>query len=222
MKQFTSQEIQSQFEKLPKELQDAVTSTDALKKAEDIGKKHDLLLDQTGALVDEIGLVMLGLVKSPEFVDRVAERLGIPRQDAFEIARDVNSLIFNQVRTYLQDLEEARRKPSEEPDTHRNADLSILEKVGGITVDETPEAPEEPLPAPADKDKILSDLENPTPAPQTSMPKTPEIKAEPLVDHLLTSPTAEPQETVSVTPPATPTPPQPKGPQKPDQYRELI
>ncbi|MBU6426666.1 hypothetical protein KGQ27_00265 [Patescibacteria group bacterium] len=106
MRQFTSEEIQNQFEKLPAEVREAITSTEMNDKIEAVAKKHGLLIDQTGELVDEVGLVMLGLARSADFTSHMASRCSIDRKTALEIATDINSEVFNPIRQHLQKMEE--------------------------------------------------------------------------------------------------------------------
>ena len=75
MKQFTSEEIQAQFEKLPKNVQEALTSTDVNDKVKSIAEKYNLHMDQLTELVDEVGIIMLGLQKPSLFVTDLCESL---------------------------------------------------------------------------------------------------------------------------------------------------
>ena len=214
MKQFTTKEIEAQFEKLPKELQDAVTSPDAQAKVQDIAKKHNLRVDQLGELVDEIGMIMLGLEKSSNFVGQTSERLGISVDEARSIGADVNKDIFSAIKTHLREMEEKR--VAEEMGMHaetKEQDIKNLEKLGQFDVER--DKPENKIDVTsADKQEILQGIENPPPAIPRGV--TQANHTEPMVDYLLANPVANQQEVIkkAPTPPAQPT--------KPDPYKEPI
>lgn len=132
MRQFTADEIQAQFEKLPAEVQAAVTSTEVNDKIEALAKKHNLLIDQTGELVDEIGLVMLGLNKSNDFVDHIITRCSINRKDAVGIAEDVNAEVFSTIRKHMREIEEKNNLNT--PEFNRETDISNLERIGDFEI----------------------------------------------------------------------------------------
>lgn len=211
MKEFTSEEIQAQFDKLPEEVKAAVTSTDVNDKIEAIGKNKGLLIDQVGELVDEIGLVMMGLRKAEYFIPDLCSRLSISRKAAEEIAKEVNTNIFNSIKRHLMEMQDNI------PDNRgMNTQQSItdLERIGEFTLEKTAETNSndttnegmyvEGRPA------ILEGIENPQPAKRTIVSNT-TTKTEPLVDHLLTTPT--------IVPPVKTEVPKTKGP---DPYREQV
>lgn len=191
MKEFSTEQVQSAFEKLPQELKDAISSADVMGKIRDIGNRHNLHIDQIGELVDQVGLVMLGLKRSSDFVHDASTKLGIGSADAQAIANDINSEVFSAIKTNMREIEEEEKEVAH--------DVSSIEKAGGFSV--------EPSLASSsadgkeqnnhdinehDREGILSDIENPQPAPMTSEPN----HYEPLVDHLLTSPSAKAEQKI--------------------------
>lgn len=144
MRQFTSDEIQAQFDKLPQEVKDAITSTEVNDKVQAIAKKYNLLIDQTGELVDEIGLTMLGLSKSSDFTNNIMSRCSINRAVAQNIAQDVNTEIFGAIRTHMRQIEEKSRPEIERPIMSENITiikpkppvLSPLERAGNFEIEE--------------------------------------------------------------------------------------
>ena len=73
----------------------------------EIGEKHGLHIDKIGELASETGLVFLGLTRPQEFVSNLAERLGVAREAARDIAADVNERVFLPVREHLKALHHA-------------------------------------------------------------------------------------------------------------------
>lgn len=69
-----------------------------------IGKKHKLAIDEMGELASETGRVMLGLTHPNNFISNLAQRLGVDKQKAKEIAEDININIFKKVRESLKKI----------------------------------------------------------------------------------------------------------------------
>jgi hypothetical protein len=233
MKELTMEEIQAKFETLPPEMKAAVRSPDVLDTIENIGKRHNLMIDQIGDLVDQIVLIMLGFEHSSTFVADISKRLSLKEDRARRLAKDVNAEVFAKLKTHMREAEEASRPSINQisPEQKRQ-DLSALEHAGGFSVE--PEKDENSNGnsrfgdvTSADKNKILSGIED------TGNEK---VYKEPLVDQLLKSgtiPAPKPVPTpLILTPippkptapaastPKSPTPPKPPAPKGPDPYRE--
>lgn len=229
MRQFSAEEIQDKFETLPKELQDAVTSPDINNKIQEIGARHELHIDQIGELVDQIGLVMLGLEKSSNFVTDTSARLSIGPKEAKAIADDINKEIFSIIREKMRDIEEGTEKEAATAETA----ISSVERAGGFTI-EKEDSDSRNLNGVSDNDKadILMNIEHP-PASKESTQTVSENHIEPLVDQLLGAATARPVQQASHSAEAAPPPnlpvetePEPKPgapkPKGPDPYRETF
>ena len=215
MKEFTSEEIQAQFEKLPKELQDAISSPDIHDKIQKIGGKHNLHIDQIGELVDQIGLVMLGLKKASNFVADTSARLSISQKNAKEVADDINREIFSTIKTHMREAEEQSTINDREIESKT---ISSIEHAGGFSVvkEDSGEDMGKAVTS-ADKADILESIENPQPGKETVSQKTgpgyddrPESFTEPLVDQLLENTTARPEEKLAQAS-ALPTTSEPSG-----------
>lgn len=196
MKQFTSEEVQARFERLPPEIQEAVTSTDVHERIRSIGQKHDLRVDQIGALVDEIGLVMLGFQKSSSFIPDLMKELNIPRKQAEEIVEDVNTEIFTAIRSQLREMEQAQ----EEAEQSREED-------GGSPVQPIPVSEQESLRAATiphvERMGNMEILPHDEPEPEIATPASAQNEyVEPLIDYLLENPVAHKEQKVPIDPPA--------------------
>jgi hypothetical protein len=106
MDQETQDIIKERFQILPDDVKKAVSDADLPAKIENIAKKNGLLIDQSGGLLTEVYLVMLGMDKSENFSSNVAKNLGISLNLATAIAGDVNREIFLPIRESLMDLSE--------------------------------------------------------------------------------------------------------------------
>ena len=194
MKEYSTEQLQEAFERLPQKLQAAVSSPDIHQRIMNIGNRHGLHIDQIGELTDQIGLVMLGLENSSNFVRDTSSRLSIGMKDAQEIANDINKEVFSAIKTNMRELEEKTESASATPASDARRDMAALERAGGFSVepslasssaDGEESAPDSNEVNESDKNDILSGIENPKPAPSMSSPKAQESHTEPLVDHLL-------------------------------------
>src|SRR3989344_1785982 len=122
MSTFTQQQIDEQYKKLPAELQTALFSPDTAKKVFEVGRKYLLTVEKTGFLAEEIGFMILGLVKTGDFLGNIKSRLELDEDEAKEIADEVNQQIFFPLREALKNAyqmeiveETSRRGPNKKP-----------------------------------------------------------------------------------------------------------
>lgn len=239
MRKFTAEEIQNKFDSLPKASQEAVSSVEVAKIIQEIGKQHGLLIDQTGELIDLVGLVMLGLVPSGEFVKNFSGEAGVDYKTASAIADEINTQVFSKIRETMRSAEQNQQSAN---------DISALEKVGGFRVEKTDEGDSAPANDLSENDNIstaiekkntLSAIENPQPSKELVVRKdNDDDYSDPMVDHLLGSSSTQKEKIVKNTESAVPTnlptgrvtavdsatkvsPPVPK-PKGPDMYREPV
>lgn len=159
MPRFTQEQLNEQFKKLPPALKDALFSADVADKIMTIGRKYVLNIEKIGFLAEETGYIMLGLSRADEFVGMLAERIGISRVAASEIAKEVNREILTPIR------EELRR-------AHAIQITDVdLEKAGEILPHKHPGEIARPQPVPQRPSPAI-----PTPArpPLTVAPKAPQ------------------------------------------------
>lgn len=221
MKQFTSDEIQSQFEKLPKDLQEAISSTEVHNSIVAIGNKYGLHVDQLGEMVDLVGLIMLGLSPSRGFVKNFSQEAGVRDDIASLIAKDINMEVFDKIRSSMQTIETTRESMREQNQinearqTKAKQDISDLERIGGFNIEPTTgqdgnEATPANLPGAEDvvesHDELIAGIENPPPIrPSNYMPVKPPVATpeenhtDILVDHLLANPVAAAEQKISKT-----------------------
>jgi hypothetical protein len=107
---YNKEQLQERFDKLPVDVKAAVNSIDTTNAVVDIGLKHSLMYDQISELLDEVGLVMLGMVPSAMFVNDISRRMKVDVKKSSEIARDVNAQIFDKMRASLQKIEDGHEE----------------------------------------------------------------------------------------------------------------
>ncbi len=135
MHEFTQEEVQEKFDKLPKQVQDAITSTDVNDKILEIGRKYALLLDKIEELADETGLVMLGLEKSTDFVDHISSRCGVNKNAADNIVQDINIDIFSKIRDFMRESGKHKREDFTPPPKRTFPTFSALENAGKFEIE---------------------------------------------------------------------------------------
>jgi hypothetical protein len=211
MKQFTAEQIQKRFETLPQEIKDAIASTDVHDALKAISTKYSLHIDQQGELVDQVGLVMLGLSPAKSFVSNLSQAAEIDAPTAAKIAADINSQVLDKIRSSMRAFEE--KAEEEKPQSpigisNRNFSNVSLERAGNFTIEHEalsnvpPSAPKksvnllEPEVTEADHAAILHGIENPPSRAASKETREDREHYEPLVDQLLNAPAAIPQEKI--------------------------
>ena len=101
---YTDEQLKAKYDALPEDVQTAIASVETESKVFDVGKAHNLFIDQIGELVNTVGLVLLGAVPTSRFTDEIKNRLKIDQQTAEAISLEVNSQIFVPIRESLKKL----------------------------------------------------------------------------------------------------------------------
>ena len=102
--QYSKEDLWKIFEKLPKELKDAVFSQETADTIWDTSERNGLggeQMHQVGALV---GDSLMGLLHPEDLAQTFIEEAGLTPEQATSVARDVNRLIMFPVKTYLYDF----------------------------------------------------------------------------------------------------------------------
>lgn len=137
MTQYTSQQYNDIFGKLPQEIKDVVGSLDASNRIWKIGENHKLHIDKIGIMHDIARDVMMGIIATKNFVRELQNELGIPALDASALARDIDEEIFKPIKNTMIKLygDGAPYKPSsslvqfyEEDEEHKALDKDTLLK----------------------------------------------------------------------------------------------
>jgi hypothetical protein len=205
--EFTKEQIEKAFEKLPEDLKDALNSTDVYEDLLEILKKHDLMLDQGSILEQEIGLVLLGLVPVENFSVRLKSALKIPSSKAQEITVDINQKVFQEYRDALRQIHEKIVIDDEEA-IDRDELLREIESIG--------EVKHEPIVSPEAKIEVPpADEVNK----ESQIPENPQSEVKGIVDKQMSEPTVsqKSEKTIELGDDDKPSPPA-----KVDPYREPI
>lgn len=103
MRDYTQEELEARYQKLPAPLKEALFSPDIAYSVFDAGKKYNMTIDQIGNIADEVGYVILGLTRPNEFISNLTERLGIDSDTARAIALEINQTVFASLQSLLRD-----------------------------------------------------------------------------------------------------------------------
>ena len=107
MDESLKKEILRRFEKLPRDIQQVILSSDFPSKIEEIRKKHNLTDEQAADLNNESTFVMIGLERPADFVDNIQDALKLSQESANAIAIEVNEMVFKEIRESLKRIHEA-------------------------------------------------------------------------------------------------------------------
>lgn len=181
--------MQNQDNKIPDEYLKVAKSPEIFEACQKIGEKFSLMIDQVGELDAEISDVLVGSSESKDFTDNIMKRLEIGRGMAEQITSEVNSGIMQVLRDKLRQVSE--NQPSKHADIEAAGNFTIEPEHNSVA-----SAPDVTI---HDRQEILSTIEEAKPSSAQNQKYT-----EPLVDHLLTTPTARPVEKIVVRAPAKP------------------
>lgn len=203
-----SDEIQKKLEALPPDIRSFIYSADMSSVVQQIGQKHQLHVDQMGALEAEAAAAMIGVTEREEFVENLAEALNIDTQRSTLIAKDVNDLLFIKIRESMKNASPASSL-TPRPQVSAPAPVTVA-----TTPSPTPTQQEVPPPP--------TILTAPAPKPQVTLAPHPHDLM--LVEKTVTTPSTAP-----TTAPAVPAAPENAAPIPPkpntyntDPYREPV
>ena len=102
MEESLEQKLKEGFEKLPKVVQDAITSADIEKRLRALSDAHKLHLDQWGKLENEVMLTFLGLERAEDLTQNIREHVGVSDEIARSLALAISTAVFDPVRGELE------------------------------------------------------------------------------------------------------------------------
>ena len=165
MDENTKKIIKERFDSLPKSIQEIILSTNYQDTLIEIGKQHQINVEQLGILERETTLVMMGLTPTKDFEKELTRELNIDNIKGSQITEDINSKIFLKIRELLKIMNTEPEEVSfTEKTPAKTNDSQILNSAGIEIVPTTPPAGLEKLeiPAPAEKrEEILKKIEKP-------------------------------------------------------------
>lgn len=186
-----SQEIlEERMLALPEELQIAMVSNDVANNVQTVAKKYSLDIEQSGILADVTSYVMLGLIPSKNFMVELSKRAQIDNAKATEIAKDINSQVFDGIRQSIEKMQDDQDiskdnvlKGIENPSTQTKTPINVLNQTleplaPSALVDHLLNAPTTVVNETVEK--IETQTKPVTPRPPVRLPSTPDPYREPI------------------------------------------
>jgi len=101
------------YNRLPKQLQNAILSTDTEEAFEVVRQKHKLHVDQLEPLQRLTLSVLYGILRPDQFTESLGRELPIDSSEVASIALDMNTLVFQPVRESLMELAAHSSNPTD-------------------------------------------------------------------------------------------------------------
>lgn len=99
-----AKKVAARFEELPELVQNAIKSADFDQKMQGVVQRHQLHIDQAGALGDETLMVMMGFTPPAEFAESIEKQLNVSKAQSEAIAQDVSDSLFIPIREAMQEF----------------------------------------------------------------------------------------------------------------------
>lgn len=206
---------------IPNRFLELANSAELFDMSEKIGKEFGLHVDQIGELDAQIRAVLRGQAQPNTFTEDIKRYLEIDGELAGKIKERVNSDIFEVIKSEL--------KTTAKSQSQEASSITEIEKMGQFQIEHKDMIVEKHSPRLPDRSSALASIEDPSPVKDAVAPQpSPDLHTDPLVDHLLSKPTAAPEKKIVAPVPETlkaqlqqkPAPAAPRG--GPDPYREPI
>jgi hypothetical protein len=103
-KQYKREELWKLYEKLPKELQEAIFAEETANRIDEICKRYEIPEEKVPEIAKEVGNVLLGLLHPDEFQEVLEREIKIEREIAKRVAQEIYRFIFYPVKSSLEEL----------------------------------------------------------------------------------------------------------------------
>lgn len=151
-KQYTKEEIQKLYEKLPEELKRAFAGIDTSDHIWDICMRYEIY--EVSKVAKLVGDVLLGILASEDFQEELEKVLDVDKEIIRKATQEINRFIFYPVRPLLEQLHEIKVTPEQKPKTKP----IITEEKEEIVETEKPAEPEKPS-TPSSQDTYRESIE---------------------------------------------------------------
>ena len=99
---FTPEEAQKKYDALPAEIKSLLYTPEVTSVIQKVGEKNKLHFDQMGILELETSSVMLGFTDTGDYEKIIADKLNINAEQAAQIVKDINDMLFVKIRNSLK------------------------------------------------------------------------------------------------------------------------
>lgn len=151
---YSPERIQAILDKQPQEIKDLFFSTKTVRTIQDVAQKNGLFEDEISTLLDQTGLVILGLIPKEKFLSTLEEKVPIETEILQKIVQEIEKNIFSLIKNPSpeQALEGGVAFPKKQEDLPPSHE--ILKEI------EDKEAPGTPAPEEPSKNLLVRKLED--------------------------------------------------------------
>ncbi len=166
-------DLRERFNKLPKVVQDAITSADIQKRLRELAEINKLHVDQWQLLENEVMLTLLGFQAPDELAGSLKSDLNIPEEVSLILAQDISKIVFEPIRQELErELEHPDAKAAVVSDVDA-ARTQILSSSGSGSVPSSSSLPPPSVPAPKPIAPPVAPATPPPPPPTEKVARPP-------------------------------------------------
>lgn len=102
--QYTQEQLDKLYEKLPEELREAMFSMETAEEIGEICESYGINDNRVGEIADRVGYILAGLMLPQEFAAVLEKEVKLPKVLAEAISKDLNRFVFYPVRPALEQL----------------------------------------------------------------------------------------------------------------------
>lgn len=145
-KEYTREEVWKLYEKLPKELQEAIFSEETADNIWNICERNEISEEKISEIAKQVGNVLLGILPPEEFQKILEKEIKLKKEIAKKVFHEIYRFIFAPVKESLAELYKIEIpppeiKPSGVPPSVKPSEISPPE---APLLEEEPEAPKKP------------------------------------------------------------------------------
>lgn len=107
---FKIADLNRQFATLPKNIQAIIMGGEIGAAVGPLANKYDLRIDQAGILAEIVTLVMMGLIKTTEFIAEIENQVGLTKTRSADLAYEIDQKLFKPIRNDLRAATEAAKE----------------------------------------------------------------------------------------------------------------
>lgn len=116
-KEYSKEEIWKLYDEIAPELKEAIFSEETAESIWEICLRNEIEGDKISEIARYTGRVLLGILPPDDFQETLEKDLGIEKEAAKKVAREINRFIFYPVKTSLEELYKKEIAPPAKPTT---------------------------------------------------------------------------------------------------------
>ena len=114
-REYTKEQLWKLYEKLPKELQEAVFSEETANNIDDICTRNGIEDNRISEIARYTGRVLMGVLPPEDFQETLEKELKLEKDLAKKVSQEINRFIFYPVKASLEELYKIEIAPPAKP-----------------------------------------------------------------------------------------------------------